>query len=140
MRILFVEDEEPARAGLMPLLSESGHQVDVAQDADQAVDRLRQVRYDLILLDVIISPGEVLKGVPPREAGKDLLLRLRSHGLGELKTPADIPVVAITAVADMDVVSALNSAVQHVFVKPIASEEIMETLSAILQGEEDVDV
>lgn len=141
MRILFVEEEQRARVGLIALLRNSGHQVDVAEGADEAVQRMRQERYDLILLDIMIPPGEVVAGVPFREAGKELLLRLRARELGELKTPADVPVVAITAVADMDVVKALNSEkgdVKDVLLKPIDPEDVIGRLTALLKGEQDV--
>ena len=138
MRILFVEDEELARVGLIRLLSDRGHEVDVAEGADEAVEWRRQERYDLILLDIMIPPGKVVEGVPFREAGKELLLRLRASRLGELETPADVPVVAITVVSDIDVVKALNNEVKGIFVKPFHAEDIVARLTDLLQGEQDV--
>ena len=141
MRILFVEDEELARVGLIPLLSERGHHVDVAEDADEAVESMRQEQYGLILLDIMIPSGEVVADVPFREAGKELLLRLRAAELGELKTPADVAVVAVTAVTDMDIVLALDSEkceVEDILAKPIDPEDILDRLADLLRGEHDV--
>jgi len=86
MNILFVEDEDDARIGLAALLRSLGHCVDEAADGDQAVKKLQEKAYGLVLLDVMLPPGEILTDVPFRETGKELLVRLRAGRLGQLST------------------------------------------------------
>ena len=61
MRILLIEDEEPARIGLRRRLGKLGHTVDEAETAGQAVERMRQEAYDLLLLDIMLpEEGDML--------------------------------------------------------------------------------
>jgi DNA-binding response OmpR family regulator len=135
MRVLIVEDEEPARLGLSAVLShERGHSVDLAASIDAAADLMRRHAYDLIILDVRLEGGQTLKDVPFRVAGKEMLLRLRSGHLGELKARAGTPVVAITAVSDVEVNQALEEAGNIlVLAKPIDPDDALQRIEAFLK-------
>ena len=50
--ILIVDDEEDMRLGLSETLQDEGYRVDVASDGWQAVARVREQVYDLILVDL----------------------------------------------------------------------------------------
>jgi CheY-like chemotaxis protein len=135
-RILYIEDEEAAQIGLRAVLVSQGHTVDVAENVGRAVELMRQTAYDLLLLDIMIDPGPVLNGVPSREAGKELLLRLRSGQFGPLQTKENVPVVAITAVADLGINRALQGAgVMEILPKPIDPEEACMRIQSMLTGE-----
>lgn len=131
--ILYIEDEEAAQIGLRTVLVSQGHLVDVAENAGRAVELMRQTAYDLLLLDIMIDPGPMLNGVSSREAGKELLLRLRSGQFGPLQTKANVPVVGITAVADLGTNKALQGAgVLEILPKPIDPEEASERIQDLL--------
>jgi CheY-like chemotaxis protein len=51
-RILVVEDSETNCRLIARLLQNSGHACDVAADGAQAIDAVRSVPYDLVLMDV----------------------------------------------------------------------------------------
>ncbi|MBZ5491336.1 MAG: response regulator transcription factor [Acidobacteriia bacterium] len=58
-RILVVEDESHIAEGLRFNLEAEGHQVEIAEDGEDALDRMlaRNQSYDLVLLDVML-PGK----------------------------------------------------------------------------------
>lgn len=83
-RVLIVEDNPLNLRLLREVLEHRGHGVDWAMSVDQARQRLRATRPDLILLDIQIPGG-----------GGELLLR-------EIKSDpcyAGVPVIAVTALA-----------------------------------------
>ena len=51
-RLLLVEDDEINREVAMELLGQAGMRVEPAENGREALDRLRQARYDLILMDL----------------------------------------------------------------------------------------
>ena len=85
MRVLFVDDDYITIASIVDHLRLLGHDVEIADGTLEAVDRLSDVAYDLLLLDVMLPPegvftlGETAEG---RYTGLRLLERLReSPGL-----------------------------------------------------------
>lgn len=130
MRILLIEDEEPARIGLRRRLGKLGHTVDEAETAGQAVERMRQEAYDLLLLDIMLpEEGDMLGERPVRDSGKRFLERLRDGECGEVKTPTDVPVVAITAVSDLDVIGGLrDGSVALILQKPIDPDDAIREM------------
>src|SRR5450755_1757959 len=65
-RILVVDDEPLIRLLYIRLLSDSGHQVDSAEDGAVAWDALQLTAYDLMITD----------NVMPKVSGVDLLKRI----------------------------------------------------------------
>lgn len=53
-RILIVDDSEMDRLMACRALAQAGHQVDIAVDGVQALERFRTAPYDLVLLDVMM--------------------------------------------------------------------------------------
>lgn len=51
-RILVVDDEPPIRRFLSQVLTDEGHKVETTDNADDALERLKQKRYNLILVDI----------------------------------------------------------------------------------------
>ncbi len=71
-RILVVDDDESIRTLLFTILSRSGLCVDAAIDGAEALDRLAQCRYALILLDLMmprINGWQVLEAIAKRPGG-----------------------------------------------------------------------
>ncbi len=56
LRILSSDDDEGIRALLFSLLTEQGHEVELAKDSDEVFENLGRAKYDLLILDVN-TPG-----------------------------------------------------------------------------------
>jgi CheY-like chemotaxis protein len=80
-RILLVEDEVPLRRVIVLNLAARGQTVDEVGAADEAIERLRAARYDLMLLDICL----------PDRTGWDVLREMRELGLS-------VPTVVVSAV------------------------------------------
>jgi adenylate cyclase len=86
-RILIVDETAANRDLLAPRLLREGHEIETAENAADALDRLVGVNFDLILLDFIL----------PGMDGLELLCRLKSN----LHT-RHIPVIMISALDEAD--------------------------------------
>ena len=65
-RILVVDDEDPLRTILSTELTNAGYEVATAQEGGEAIQKIQNAQYDLILLDIKMEPVdgfEVLKFV-----------------------------------------------------------------------------
>ena len=68
-RILVVEDEEDMREGLRKMLSSRGYSVDTAEDGTRAVEKIRQMSFQVVIADLKM-PG--MDGVRVLEKAKDI--------------------------------------------------------------------
>ncbi|WP_420264167.1 response regulator [Candidatus Magnetominusculus dajiuhuensis] len=82
-RVLVIDDEEAIRGYLSTILSESGYDVVEAVDGEDGLSKAREMRPDLITLDVMM----------PKKTGVFVLGELRRDG--EL---ANVPVIMLTSV------------------------------------------
>ena len=53
-KVLIVEDTEGVRQTLEIMLENSGHDLDVAENGQAALERLEHTRYDIVITDVIM--------------------------------------------------------------------------------------
>jgi PAS domain S-box-containing protein len=58
IRVLIVEDEEQLARMARIVLTQQGHQVDVAASGEEALERLVDERFDLIISDLGLGPGK----------------------------------------------------------------------------------
>ena len=73
LRILAVEDEIGV-AALMEAVYSKAHQIEVVTSADQALEKLRQNRYDMLITD---------KGLEGPKDGFELVDEMNAEGLGD---------------------------------------------------------
>src|SRR6266542_1446925 len=107
-RILVVEDEPAIALGLRNDLTFEGYEVEVAPDGEIASQRARTVRFDLILLDVML----------PRKDGFAVCRELRRAGV---KTP----VILLTARAqEAEKVLGLELGADDYVTKPFSPMEL----------------
>lgn len=116
-RILLAEDD-PQIARLVKFkLEREGFLVEWVEDGDAALQRVRQDRFDLILLDVMM----------PGRDGFSVLTELRSD-----PRYAGVPIVMLTARASERDLQAGASATDYI-VKPFEPAHLAERVRAILE-------
>ena len=122
-RILLVEDDPSIREITALGLRAAGFTVETAADGVEGVERWRQDRPDLVLLDVML----------PRLDGLEVLRAIRRE--------ATTPVVMLTARADtIDVVVGLESGADDYVRKPFEMPELVARVRAALRRRDtDVD-
>jgi DNA-binding NtrC family response regulator len=77
MRILIAEDEKSLRLALEDELREAGFRIDVAASGEEAIEKLADSEYDLVVCDLImdgIGGKEVLEHVKARHPGTAFVL------------------------------------------------------------------
>lgn len=117
MKVLVVEDERPTADFLRRGLSEEGFAVDVAADAQSAINAVQVYDYDLIVLDVMLPGGD----------GFSLCQRWRAAGI---KTP----ILFLTARDEVaDRVRGLEDGGDDYLVKPFAFVELLARMRALLR-------
>ncbi len=106
-KILFIEDELEDFVQKDPFykkLSYRGFEVDTARTGAEAWRKLMKDSYDLVLLDIMLPPGEpaisALNGVPRLEMGLSILKALRKGEFSQKGVARDVPVVVLTGVSD----------------------------------------
>jgi two-component system, OmpR family, response regulator MprA len=129
MKILVVDDERAVRESLRRALELEGYEVDLAEDGEQALERLGGTAdADAVILDVLM----------PGIDGLEVCRRLRSEHNG-------VPVLMLTARAEVDSrVAGLDAGADDYLPKPFALAELLARLRALLRragnGDESGDV
>ncbi len=115
LRLLVVEDEPDLAAAVRGRLKGEGYAVDVAADGEEALAFARAVRYDVIVLDLML----------PRVSGFEVLRSLRAGGV-------TAPVLLLTARAAVeDKVRGLDAGADDYLTKPFAFEELLARIRAL---------
>ena len=104
-RLLIVDDNAMNRDMLARRLSRNGYLVDVAESAQQLMQRVKENSTDLVLLDIEM----------PEVSGFDALKALRND-----YSPSQLPVIMVTASNQReDIVRALNLGANDYLTKPL---------------------
>jgi DNA-binding response OmpR family regulator len=104
-RLLIVDDNEMNRDMLARRLSRSGYVVDLAENARQLMQRVKENELDLVLLDIEM----------PEVSGFDALKMLRKD-----YSPSRLPIIMVTARNQReDILKALNLGANDYLTKPI---------------------
>ena len=122
-KVLLVEDNELNQEIASTILSEAGFTVDIANDGDVAVNKMKKAsvgQYDLILMDIQM----------PKMDGYEATRQIRQLADRQI---AAIPIVAMTANAfEEDRQSALDAGMNGHIAKPIENSELFEILKTVL--------
>lgn len=117
MKILLVEDEQLLRHHLCVRLGESGHVVDAAGDAEEALYKATEFHYELAIIDLGL----------PGMSGLDLIRNLRERG-------KKLPILILTARGSwQDKVEGLGAGADDYVVKPFQFEELEARLNVLLR-------
>jgi len=115
-KILLADDDEELSQLLSDFLVREGFAVDVAEDGNQALQRLAGDDYDAMILDVML----------PQKSGIDVLR--------ELRRTSQLPVLMLTALGeDIDRILGLELGADDYVPKPCNPREIAARLRAILR-------
>jgi two-component system, OmpR family, phosphate regulon response regulator OmpR len=114
--ILVVDDDQRIRDLLGRFLRENGYRITTAEDAAVARANMRNLSFDLIILDIMM----------PGEDGLSLARDLRGY--------SQIPIIMLTARADAeDRISGLEAGVDDYLPKPFDPRELLLRLKNILK-------
>jgi len=117
--ILAVDDESDIRTIIEALLTSKGYKVDTAVDGEDALVKLNQGAYDLVILDIMM----------PKLDGYGVLEELRKRGLG------DLPVIMLTAKStDKDVWKGYEEGVTYYVTKPFENVRLSNIVDYLIGG------
>lgn len=113
--ILIVEDDENIARMIEATLSMVGYRCDGCEDGSEAVRRILEGSYDLILLDVML----------PGMDGFEILTKIKNKGT---------PVIFLTALQDVgDKVKGLRLGAEDYIVKPFEAAELLARIEVVLR-------
>lgn len=103
-RVLVADDEESIRFVLKKAMEKKGYSVELAEDGIQALEKIKEERYSLIFMDIMM----------PGESGLDILTKV-----------TDTPVIIMTAQDTMkNAVEAMKRGAYDYITKPFDIEEV----------------
>lgn len=114
--ILVIDDDSRLRSLLSRYLQENGFAVSAAKDAENARMFLRQYKFDLLIVDVMM----------PNESGLEFLQKLRKE--------SDVPAMVLTAMGEtQDRISGLEAGADDYLPKPFEPKELVLRINNILR-------
>ena len=115
-RILLVDDEPLIVKGLKFALESDGYETDSAGDGEQALEKIQNGNFDLILLDVML----------PKMSGIEVCQAVREK--------SDVPIIMLTAKGeDMDKILGLEYGADDYMTKPFNILEVKARIKTILR-------
>ncbi len=118
LRLLVVDDQVGVRRLISEVLMDEGYIVEQAATGREALERIKQKNYQLVLLDVKM----------PEMDGLETLREMR-------KIKPAVPVVLLTAYGESEIMKkAEQMGVQHFINKPFDLEELRFTVQRVLAG------
>ncbi|HEY6950966.1 MAG TPA: response regulator [Bacteroidota bacterium] len=117
-KILVVDDEESLRLTMKLKLKAAGFDVDVAEDGEAAIDKLKKQKFDAVLLDINM----------PRMSGIEALGIIRQQ-FPQTET------IMLTGFADFSTaIECLKNGARDYLVKPIDTTELITRLKSLLRS------
>jgi DNA-binding response OmpR family regulator len=115
-RILLVDDEQSVQKLLSFPLRREGYEVVGADDGQEALDRLQEGSFDLVVLDVML----------PKVDGFEVCRRLRAR--------SGVPIIMLTAkTEEIDKVLGLELGADDYITKPFSVREFRSRVKAVLR-------
>ncbi len=118
MRILIVDDHEPMRKILKNILRKIGFDdMDEAADGREALSRLKEKRFDLVLLDWNM----------PNMNGAEVIKQMKAD-----ENLKNIPVIMVTAETSKEkVIEAIKLGISEYIVKPFTPETLKKKIESV---------
>lgn len=122
LHILIVEDNRTQAEYLRHLLEKKGHQVTVANNGYEAIERIQEKKPDIILTDVMM----------PDMDGYTLCKTVKKD-----EKSSDIPIILVTHLySPVDVIKGLEAGADNFIIKPYDPEYIFSRIASIMQAKE----
>ena len=118
-KIVIIEDDKILREELEILLNDSGYQAEILSDFTDAAAQVRQIRPDLVLLDIIL-PG----------ANGQYILR-------QIREKSDVPVIMLTSKdGEVEEIMSRSSGADDYVTKPYNPTILLLRIETILRRTE----
>ena len=115
-RLLFADDDESIRFIVNDQLGPEGFQIHLAQDGDEAVKKLEENEYDIVLLDITM----------PGRDGIGVLRYMKEHNIRPR-------VIMLTAIEDISTaIQAVKLGANDYITKPYTVETLLSGIRRIL--------
>lgn len=115
IKVLIVEDEEAISNLIRMNLVKAGYQCEIAQDGEEAADKIENKTYDLILLDIML----------PKLNGYEVL---------EFAKTVNTPVIFLTALGEtQQKVKGLKLGAEDYIAKPFEIAELLARVETVLR-------
>ncbi len=115
-KVLIVDDEKLIVKGIRFSLEQDGMEVDCAYDGEEALQKIKEKEYDIILLDVML----------PKLTGFEVCQQVREF--------SSVPIVMLTAKGeDMDKILGLEYGADDYIIKPFNILEVKARIKAIIR-------
>jgi len=122
-RILIVDDEPNIVLALELLMKKEGYEVHTVDDGERAVQAAKELRPDLILLDIMM----------PKMDGYEVCQRIRSDA--SLK---DVSIIMLTAKGrEVEKAKGLALGADHYITKPFSTRQVVMKVKEILAARSD---
>ncbi len=131
-RILMVDDERDLTESLSQVLRVAGHQVEVAHSAAEGLNKLVEVKPDLLVLDVMMETDT---------AGFEAVYKIRSERPeSKYREFRDIPIIILTAIDQvtnsrfsLDQEESFLPGHNEFLTKPVEVDELLEKIKSALE-------
>ena len=115
-KVLVVDDEKLILKGIRYSFEQDDMQVDCAYDGEEALEKIKQNEYDIILLDIML----------PKLSGLEVCQQVREF--------SDVPIIMLTAKGeDMDKILGLEYGADDYITKPFNILEVKARIKAIMR-------
>ena len=121
--ILIVDDDDRIRNLLKDYLSENNYIVSTSEDANQAKEKLKYIKFDIIILDVMM----------PGQDGYDLTR--------EIKKQIKVPIILLTAKGEVENrIKGLELGADDYIGKPFEPKELLLRIKNIINKNDKIDL
>lgn len=118
--VMVVDDEPGVRFLLERILEKAGYEVEQAEDGEDAIEKLKAGKPDVMLLDVMM----------PELDGWETLKRIRQN-----EETRDLPVIMVTVKSeDVDKEKSFQELADAHISKPIIREKLLATVDWVLKN------
>ena len=114
--VLIVDDDPSIRGLLVQELGEAGYQIQEAENGKEALEKIRQQKPDLVLLDVMM----------PEMNGFDVAAILKNDPV-----TMDIPIIILSIVQDKE--RGMRIGVDKYLTKPFETDQLIQEVNALLE-------
>ena len=119
--VLVVEDSAPQREMISELLAKSGMSVAVATDGVEALEQVKALQPDIVVLDIVM----------PRKNGYEVCREIKSD-----PSTQHVPVIICSSKGeDFDKYWGMKQGADAYIVKPFQPKELVGTIKQLLRGD-----